>query len=255
MNIYVCVKHVPDTAANIKVVGEAGFDESIKYVMNPYDEYAVEEAVQIVERVGGEVIIVSVGKEKAVNAIRSALAVGGNRGILVTTDDLFLDSATTAMALKEVIAQDGDPDLIFTGKQSVDTEAMQTHYRLAAALGMPVANEVVSFTLEDARAVVECEAGSGDREVVALDLPCVIGAAKGLNEPRYPKLPHILKAKKKEVRQIDISDLLSTPRNGTSQVVALEPVPERGAALMIEGTPREVAEILVRKLREDAKVL
>lgn len=255
MNIYVCVKHVPDTAANIKVVGEAGFDESVKYVMNPYDEYAVEEAVQIVERVGGEVVIVSVGRETAINTIRSALAVGGNRGILVKTDDLLLDSATTAMALKTAIVQDGKPDLIITGKQSVDTEGMQTHYRLAAALDLPVANEVVSFAIEDTGAVVECEAGSGDREVVALDLPCVIGAAKGLNEPRYPKLPHILKAKKKEVRQIDIGDLLSTPTGGTSKLVALEPVPERGAAEMIEGAPREVAEMLVRRLREDAKVL
>ena len=130
MKVFVCVKHVPDTAANIKVVDDNGFDESVKFVMNPYDEYALEEAVRTVQQNGGEVVAVSVGKQNAVNTVRSALAVGADRGILVKTDAQFLDSTTTALALKAVIEQDGMPDLIFTGKQSVDSEGMQTQYRL-----------------------------------------------------------------------------------------------------------------------------
>ena len=255
MKIYVCIKHVPDTAANIKIVGNSGFDDSVKFVMNPYDEYAVEEAVQLVQKRGGEVIVVSVGKAGAANTIRSALAVGAHRGILVKTDSLFLDSATTALALKKVIEQDGAPDLIFTGKQSVDSEGMQTPYRLAAAMGLPVVNEVVSFRMEDTGAVVEREAGGGDREVLAVSVPCVIGATKGLNEPRYPKLPDILKAKKKEIRQIDMSELGIAPPAGSSEVKALEAVPERGAARMLDGSVREMVEALVRHLSEEAKVL
>ncbi len=254
MNVYVCVKHVPDTAANIKVVGTAGFDETVKFVVSPYDEYAVEEAIATVKKEGGEVIVVTMGKAAAANAIRSALAVGADRGILVKTDEPFVDSAVTAGALAAAILQDGTPDLVFTGKQSVDSEGMQTHYRLAAALGMPVATEVVAFSMADGKAVVECEAGGGDREVVELSTPCVIGASKGLNEPRYPKLPDILKAKKKPIKEVTLADLGIDPADQQTTVVRLEAVPERGAATMLSGSVRDMVTELVGRLKED-KVL
>ena len=255
MKIYVCAKHVPDTAARIKLVGECGYDESVKFVMNPYDEYAVEEAVRITEAKGGEVVVVTVGKKSAETTLRSALAMGAHRGILVTTDDQFTDSVTTSLSLKAAIEQDGQPDLIFTGKQSVDSEGMQTQYRLASAFGMPIANEVVAFSLEDGKAVATCEVGGGNREVVEIPLPCVIGASKGLNEPRYPKLPDILKAKKKPLKVIGLSELgIGAPGSGT-RVDAIEVVPERGAARMLEGSVREMVENLVKVLKEEEKVL
>ncbi len=255
MKIHVCVKHVPDTAANIKVVGEAGYDRTVKCIMNPYDEYAVEEAVRLVKENGGEAVVVSVGGAASVNTIRAALAVGCDRGILVKSDAPFLDSASTALALKAAITRDGAPDLIFTGKQSVDSEGMQTHYRLAAALDAPAANEVVDFRLENGRAVVECEAGGGDREALSLELPCVIGATRGLNEPRYPKLPDILKAKKKPLEEIDLAALdVETPA-WTVEVTALEASPERGAARMLEGSVPEMVNDLVDRLQNEAKVL
>ena len=96
MKVFVCVKNVPDTAANIRVVGENSFDESIKFLINPYDEYAIEEAARLVEKEGGEVVLVTVGKESAIKTVRSALALGSHRAILVTTDKQFLDSADTA---------------------------------------------------------------------------------------------------------------------------------------------------------------
>jgi electron transfer flavoprotein beta subunit len=255
MKIYVCVKHVPDTAANIKVVGDAGFDESVKFILNPYDEYAVEEAIRIVNKEGGEVVIVTAGKGAAANTIRSALAVGADRGILVKTGDQFLDSGYTGRILKAAIEQDGTPDLILTGKQSIDSEGMQTHYRLAAAFGMPVVTEVVSLAMEDGKAVVECEIGGGEREVSELAMPCVIGATKGLNEPRYPKLPDILKAKKKQIKQIDLSELSIAPSDKAAAVVKLEAVPERGQARMLEGGSQEMVEELVRLLKEEDKIL
>lgn len=255
MKIYVCVKHVPDTAANIKVVGDAGFDESVKFIMNPYDEYAVEEAVRLAGENGGEVVVVSVGKAASVNTIRAALAVGADRGVLVKTDASSLDGGAAAMALKAAITRDGAPDLVFTGKQSVDSEGMQTHYRLAAALDAPAVNEVVDFRLENGRAVVECEAGGGDREVLSLELPCVIGATRGLNEPRYPKLPDILKARKKPLEEIDIDALgVETPAWAT-EVTALTAAPERGAARMMEGSVAEMVEELVDRLHTEAGVL
>jgi electron transfer flavoprotein beta subunit len=255
MKIFVCVKHVPDTAANIKVVGENGFDETVKFVMNPYDEYAVEEAVRIVQEQGGEVVAVSVGKPNAINTVRSALAVGANRGILVKTDTQFLDSTTTALALKAAIEQDGAPELIFTGKQSVDSEGMQTHYRLAAKMGLPVATDVVAFSMENNKAVVECEMGGGDREVIEMAMPCVVGATKGLNEPRYPKLPDILKAKKKPLVEMDLADLGVAVSPVSAAMTSLTQVKERGAATMMKGSVQEMVEDLVNRLENDVKVL
>ena len=208
MKVFVCVKHVPDTAANVKIVNGNSFDNSVKFVVNPYDEYAIEEAVQIKKDRGGEVIIVTLGTAKAVDSIRSALAMGADRGIHIKTDELMVDAMTTAKALKKAIELNGNADLVLTGKQSVDSEGMQTHYYLAQELGMPVVTDTVSLSLEKDQAIVECDQGSGELAVMELDLPCVIGATKGLNEPRYPKLPDILKAKKKPVKEIALQDLV-----------------------------------------------
>ena len=256
MKIYVCVKHVPDTAAKITVVGDTGFAETCKFIVNPYDEYSLEEAVQINQRAGqGEVVVVTVGKESAVTTMRSALALGAGRGILVKTDAQFLDSSLTAQALKRAIEQDGVPDLIFCGKQSIDSEGMQTLFRLANAFDMPAVNDVVDLSLHDGVARVEREIGGGSREVLEMPLPCVIGATRGLNEPHYPKLPDIMKAKKKEVKHIDIAELdldLTAPQ---TEIVHLEAVAERGQARMMEGSTREMVEQLVRILKEEEKVL
>ena len=255
MQIYVCVKHVPDTAAKITVEQGNTFAEKIKFIVNPYDEYGVEEAVQLGKQTGGEVIIVTVGKEAAINTMRSALALGADRGILVKTEMQFLDSAVTSLALKQAIEQDGKPDLIFTGKQSIDSEGIQTAYRLAHAFGMPVVNEVVDLQISDGKAVVEREIGRGRRQVLELELPCIIGATKGLNEPHYPKLPDIMKAKKKEIRQVSLEELGLDAAGGLTKMEKLEPVPERGKARMLEGSPREMVESLVKVLKEEEKVI
>jgi len=255
MKIIVCIKHVPDTAANIKIVGDSGFNESVKFVINPYDEYAVEEAVRTVKQNGGEVVAVSVGRPNAVNTLRSALAVGADRGILVKTDAQFLDSTTTALALKAIIEKDGMPDLIFTGKQSVDSEGMQTQYRLAAKLDLPVASDVVELSMQAGKVTVECEMGGGDRDVVSMSMPCVIGATKGLNEPRYPKLPDILKAKKKPLEELQLSDLGIDMSTSSSETTSLTAVKERGEATMLNGSVPEMVADLINRLENDANVL
>ena len=255
MQIYVCVKHVPDTAAKITVVDGSGFAETCKFIVNPYDEYAVEEAVQLKDRSGsGEVIIVTVGKDTAVNTMRSALAIGADRGILVKTDAQFVDSRLTAQAIKAAIEQDGAPDLILCGKQSIDSEGMQTPFRLANVMGVGVVTDVVDLNIGDGKAVAEREIGGGSREVVEMQLPCVIGATRGLNEPRYPKLPDIMKAKKKEIKQINLGDLGLDSASAQTEILNLEAVPERGDARILEGSPREAVEELVRILKEEEKV-
>jgi len=255
MRIYVCVKHVPDTAANIKIVSDTGYDKEVKYVPNPYDEYGVEEAITLVEKAGqGEIIALCVGNESSANSLKSVMAMGVHRSILVKTDEQLLDSARIAKALAKAIAQDEAPDLIFMGKQSVDSEGMQTPYRLGAELGLPVVTGVVDFSMEGSIAKVQREIGGGARETSTIKTPCIIGATKGLNEPRFPKLPAILKAKKKEIKVIDMSTL-EIADDSQYRLKNLEPVEERSNARILEGSTQEIVDSLVKILREEEKVI
>jgi len=254
MKIYVCVKSVPDTAATIRVVGDKGFDDSVKFIVNPYDEFAIEEAIRLVEKEGGEVVVVTIGKPDAMAAVRSALALGAERAILVTTDQQFSNSADTAAILQKVMEDDGVGDLIFTGKQTIDSVGMQTSYRLAAALGIPVVSDVTEFSVDEGKVWVEREIDGGEKQVIGMAMPCLVAATKGLNEPRYPKLPAMLKAKKKEVKQIALADLGLTPNNAT-ELISMEQVPERSGAKMLGGSVSEAVSELVRILREEEKVI
>jgi electron transfer flavoprotein beta subunit len=155
------------------------------------------------------------------------------------------------LALKKAIERDGAPDLILTGKQSVDSEGMQTPYRLAQALGMPVVSEVVKLTVAGRRALVEREIEGGGREVLEVGLPCVVGATRGLNEPHYPKLPEILQAKKKEIRVIPMAELGVSADEGGTEIVQLVATPERGPARMLDGSARVQVEQLVGLLEQD----
>jgi len=255
MKICVCVKHVPDSAAKITILEQNQIDESITFIMNPYDEHAVEEAVQIKKQVGDcEVVAVSVGKESAENTLRSALAMGADRAILIKTDGR-LDSIMTSRALAAAIGQEGKPDLIFTGKESIDSEGFQTMYRLAAALKMPVASNVVALSLEQERVLVECEMEAGARGVIEMPLPCIVGTSKGLNTPTYPTLPAIMKARKKEVRIIELDRLAVKKPGGGVEIRDLKPAVEQRKAKELKGRPQEVARQIAQILREEAKVL
>jgi electron transfer flavoprotein beta subunit len=257
MQIYVCVKDVPDTAANIRIVGDNDFDAGgCKFIINPYDEYGIEQAVQLTEKNGGEVIVVTLGRSKtAVATIRAAMAMGAHRGILVTTDAPFVDSRTTARALAAAIDRDGKADLVLTGKGAVDTEGFQTLYRLAAAMKLPVVNEINKFELAEGKVIVGREIGGGARETIEVSLPCVLGATKGLNEPRYPKFPDIMKAKKKPIEEIALTDLGVAGDKPSSELLKLEKVPERTGAKMLGGDARQAVEELVRVLKEEEKVI
>ena len=255
MNIYVCVKHVPDTAAKITIVGKNQIDESVTFLLNPYDEHAVEEAVKLKEKVGeAEIIAVSLGKAGAANTIQSALAMGADRGILITTDRTA-DSLLTARALKAAIEQDGRPDIVFTGKEAIDSEGFQTMYRLATAMNMPAASGVEAFSLEQDRVRVECDLEAGTRQVIEMPLPCVIGCGKALNKPRYPTLPAIIKARKKEVKQIELQTLNIEKPAGSIEILELKPAVEERRSQELKGSPEEVADEIVRILKEEAKVI
>ena len=215
----------------------------------------IEEALKLKSQAGGEVIIVCVVKAEAINTIRSGLAMGAERGILVKTTEP-VDQVVVAQALAKVIQDEGAFDLIFMGKQSVDSEGMQTQYRLGKLLDVPVASSVIVFSRQDDKVVVESEIEGGARQVIEMTMPCIVAAMKGLNEPRYPKLPDIMKATKKPVRQIELNSLGLAPAGIGMAVKELACPPEKPEGKMVGGDdPAQIAANLVKLLKEEAKVL
>ncbi len=254
MKLFVCVKHVPDSAATIRIVEPREIDENITFLLNPYDENAVEAAVKLKSETGpGEVIVVSVGKAAAANTLRSALAMGADRGIHVITEE-WPDSIVTARALAAAILRDGDPDLILAGKTAIDSEGFQTPFRVAAVLDMPVATNVEALRLDDDTITATCGREAGGCQVVRMVRPCVIGAAKSLNAPRYPTLPDIIKARKKEIQAVPMTDLGIEPPSSRMEIMGLRPAVTRRRQHILDGSPRETVGELIQRLDSEAKI-
>ena len=255
MKIYVCVKHVPDTAAKIIIIGNNQIDEKVTFIINPYDENAIEAASGLKKQmVDAEIIAVTLGRQAAESTLRSALAMGADRGILIRSGD-SPDSIVTALALKAAIERDGEPDIIFTGNESIDNEGFQTPFRLGAALDIPVVGNAASFKLRDRQVTVECKMNAGEVAVIRMPLPCIVGAGKALNQPRYPTLPDIMKARKKPIQTIDLDSLNLPAAAGSMETLELRPVVEQRRSKIIEGSPEAAVTELIRLLREEAKVI
>lgn len=263
MKILVTVKRVEDWEIKIKVKPDGSWIETdqMKYVVNPFDEIAVEEALRLREAHGGEVVVTSLGVKDTSHQIRTALAMGADRGIQVVSD-ARLDPQNTARALVKVI-NDENPDLIIMGKQAVDDDQGQVGILLAESLGWGQASfaskeaaldsqqekdKVPAISINDGNATVVREVDGG-LETLELTLPAVITTDLRLNVPRYASLPGIMKAKKKEIREIPLADLVPEATPGV-EVLKLEPPKERQAGEMVEDVPT-----LVRKLHEEAKVI
>lgn len=255
MKILVMVKQVPDTATRIRVApdGVSIATEGIKWVINPYDEFAIEEALQIRERLQGEVVVVSVGPQRTEEAIRQTLAMGADRGVHVKVEET-LDSYQAAEVLAEVARRENF-DLILTGKQAVDDDAAQVGPLVSVLLGIPQVTVVLKLSInpDTSRLIAEREL-EGAIEVVDLPYPAVVTAQRGMNEPRYPTLPNIMKAKKKEIRveSLDSLGIKSAPK---VRVTALDEPPARPLAKILTGDPIESAQQLVNLLHDEAKVL
>ena len=254
-SVYVCVKHVPDSAATITVEGGNAINEKVTFLVNPYDEHALTEAARI-KAAGSdvEVIAVCLGKPAAENTLRSAMAMGADRSILVETERSH-DSIFTARALAAAIRDDGEPWLIFTGKESIDSEGMQTQFRLAENLGLPVATNVVQVEADTGTVQVECERDPGTIDVVRMAAPCVLGAGKGLNTPKYPTFPDIVKSRKKEVRKIALNNLPVEESAATMIVEKLSPAVDQRSPKELNGEAAEIAAQIVNILKNEAKVI
>jgi electron transfer flavoprotein beta subunit len=255
MQIYICVKSVPDSAANIAIVDESRIDESIAFLINPYDEQALTEAGKLKEKeTDTEVVAVCLGKPDAMETLRAALAMGADRGIIIESD-LIHDQIETARILKAAIEQDGKPDLIFTGKESIDSEGMQTMFRLGSLFNMPVATNVTKLDIKDGTAVVESALSNGASNVYQFDMPCVIGAGKGLNTPKYPTFPDVMRSKKKPVKIITLKDLNIERPSSSMKIIKLEPLRQKRTPIELRGNNTELAKKIVDILKDEAKVI
>ena len=255
MQIYVCVKHVPDSAANIHILGKDRIDENVAFLLNPYDEHAVSEAAALKKQFSGsEIIAVSVGKKDVEKTIRSAMAMGADRGILVETEDTC-DSQIAARALAAAIQRDGKADIIFTGKESIDAEGMQTLFRVGALMDLPVMTNAAGLEIRENRATVTCELAGGKTRTFESPLPCIIGAGRGLNTPAYPTFPDVVKARKKPIETVSLESLdINTP-SGSARTVGLEPLVQDRTPRELTGSPAEVAAQIVNILKNEAKVI
>ena len=250
MKIAVCIKRVPDSETRVKIASDGkSLDEAgVKFILNPYDEFAVEEALRRREQAGvGEVVIVALGPPAAQETIRTALAMGADRGVLLQAERIPPDGLEVARALAAEL-RDGGYDLILFGKLAIDDANHQVGPMVAELLGWPCVTTVAHLALEQGRGIAEREI-EGGVEVVAFPLPAVLTTDKGLNEPRYPALKGIMAAKKKP---LEIKP--TTLGAGGLEILALTPPAERQEGKIVGEGAGAVAE-LVRLLREEAKVL
>ncbi|MEW6194665.1 MAG: electron transfer flavoprotein subunit beta/FixA family protein [Bacteroidota bacterium] len=248
MKIAVCISHVPDTAAKINIGSDGkSIDPSgVSFVVNPYDEFAIEEALKTKEKLGGETVAISLGSEASKETLRKALAMGIDNAVLLK-DDSYRDSLSVAKALAEEI-KNQNAELVFFGKQSVDYDNSITGQLTAELLGYHCISVVVSFTLDGNKIVAEREI-EGGKEVVETVLPAVITAQKGLNDPRYASLKGIMAAKKKVIEEKTIAAAVNH-----TELLGMKKPPLKQAGKIIGNDASAVPE-LVRLLREEAKVI
>ena len=249
MNSIVCIKRVPDSEARIRVVADGtSIDPSgVKFDMNEYDKYALEEALQRRETAGeGQVTVVTVGGDDARETLRQALAMGADQAVLLRAD-VSLDGLPIARALADEI-RDRPFDLLLFGKQAIDDDGMQVPAMVSELLGLPCATVVVSLEIDDGRVTARREI-EGGHEVVEFELPGVVAAQKGLNEPRYPSLKGIMAAKKKPLDEKDVELV-----DGGLELVELSGPPARPEPEIV-GEGAEAVPELVRRLRQEVKVL
>jgi electron transfer flavoprotein beta subunit len=254
MNIIVTLKQTFDTEAKI-VLKDGKIDPAgVKLVINTYDEFAIEEALKIKEAAGeGEVILVSVSATGDETSLRTGLAIGADRAILVSDPAIAdADEYAAAEILAKAIATE-DYDLILSGRIAVDDQSAQVAVRAAEVLGLPSVSSILKLDLDGGKAIAVREIDGG-AETVEVPLPAVLTAQKGLNEPRLPSMKGIMASKRKEIKRFSLTDLGVNIDAKAKSVDYSLPTP-RAAGKIIDGEPQDAAAELAKLLREEAKVI
>ena len=257
MNIYVLVKRTFDTEEKIVVSGGKIQEDGAEFIINPYDEYAIEEAIQKRDAFGGKVTVITIGGEDAEKQLRTALAMGADEAVLINTEDDLdeLDQYSSAYILAEYL-KDKEADLILAGNVAIDGGSGQVGPRLADLLGINYVTTITSLEIEGTTAKIVRDI-EGDSEVLETSLPLLVTAQQGLNEPRYTSLPGIMKAKKKPLEELELDDLDIDEDDVELKVETVEIYlpPQKAAGRVLEGDLSSQVKELVSLLHNEAKVI
>lgn len=252
MNILVMMKQTFDPEEKISLQFGSVNEKGVNFIINPYDEYAIEEALQLRDMYGGEVTVVTVGPERVENGLRTALAMGADKAIIVNSEDLNLDEYCTVKILEAVI-KNREFDIILGGNVGVDYSSGQIGPRLAEELNIPQVTTITKLEVAGNEAVIERDV-EGDLEVVLVSLPVLVTVQQGLNEPRFPSLPGIINSKKKPIERIQIDDLqiedLLEVKTITTETFF---APNKGAGRILEGDIEAQVSQLAVLLRSEVK--
>ena len=248
MKLAVCINHVADTASKISIASDGkNIDKTgVTFILNPYDEYALEECLRLKEKNTGEVVAISLGGDAHKETLRKALAMGVDKAVLIK-DDSPRDSFAVAKALADEL-KDISADVIFFGKQSIDSDGAAVGTMVAEMLGLPSISAVIKLEIVNGTVIAEREI-EGGKENVQTTLPAVFTAQKGLNEPRYPSLKGIMAAKSKP-----IEEKIPKPSEVKVEVLSMRKPPSKNAGKIV-GTDVSAVPELVRLLHEEAKVI
>ena len=254
MNILVLVKQTFDTEEKLVIENGTISEDGVEFILNPYDEYAVEEAIKIKEESGAEVTVLTLGPDRSENVLRTALAMGADKGIIVELDE-EVDEYTLSKYIVAAI-KDQPFDLILGGNMAVDSGSGQVAIRVAEELGIPHVSTITGLTLEGNKATVERDV-EGDVEIVEVNLPFLATTQQGLNEPRYPSLPGIMKAKKKPLERLSVEDLELSDVDVTVRTSVQDQYlpPKKQGGKILEGEIGQQAQELIQLLRSEAKVI
>jgi electron transfer flavoprotein beta subunit len=257
MKLLVCIKQVPDMESRFKPnAGNTWFDETdLAFRMNEYDEYAVEEAVRLREQLGdaAELTVLSIGPDRVVEAIKKALAMGADKAVHIQDPAVAGKDPWQIAAIIAAYAKGVGFDLIFTGMQSQDRGSAQVGVLVAELLGCRCATTLVGFQFADGVVTARRELEGGVKGVVRLPLPALVTCQLGLNVPRYPTLPNIMKAKKKEIATVAVADLLrEEPLTATT---SFHPPARKGGGLVLEGEVGTLVDRVMDILKEKTAVL
>jgi len=256
MKILVCVKQVPDMESKFKVNGDGNWyeDNDLAWRMNEYDEYAVEQAVQLKEQESDtDLTVLSIGSNRVKETIKKSLAMGCDRGVHVTDDSSHLKDPFAIASIIAEFAKDKNFDLIFTGMQSQDRSSAQVGVLVAELLGLPSITTVVDFAFADGQISAKRELEGGVKALVKTKTPALVTCQLGLNTPRYPTLPNIMKAKKKDLLSLPVVELLKV--EGRQETATLSFPEKKGGGLILEGDASDLADQLIKILKEKTGVL
>jgi electron transfer flavoprotein beta subunit len=256
LNIFVVIKRTFDTEEKIMINNGKVSEDGAEFIINPYDDYAIEEAMKLREEHGGEVTVVTIGEDEAEKQLRTALAMGADKAVLINNENVEAGDPFTIATILATFFKEKEPDIILAGNVTVDGGTGQVGPRLGEELEISVVTAITKLIVDGDIATMERDV-EGDIEVIEAKLPLLVTCQQGLNEPRYPSLPGIMKAKKKPLETLELEDLDLEEADVEAKLKTIDIYlpPVKGAGKILEGDLKQQAKELITLLKTEAKIL